>query len=84
MESWTPWPADGVAEQEGALAMELLRWASWEVLAARHGQRWEGGRALSMLHGCLAPWQEGAKLPAGHHAGPEEGRRGLLPCGRRR
>jgi hypothetical protein len=22
--AWTPWPADGVAEQEGALAMELL------------------------------------------------------------
>jgi hypothetical protein len=23
------WPADGVAKQEGALAMELLRWAPW-------------------------------------------------------
>ena len=23
-ESWTPWPADGVAEQKGVLAMERL------------------------------------------------------------
>jgi hypothetical protein len=42
------------------------------------------GRALSLLHGCLAPWQEGVELPVGRRAEPEEGRRGLLSCGRRR
>jgi hypothetical protein len=44
----------------------------------------QGGRALSLLHGCLAPWQEGAELPAGRRAEPEEGRHGLLLSGRRR
>lgn len=33
-ESWTPWPADGVAEQEGVLAMERLLVAMEGLLAA--------------------------------------------------
>ena len=33
-ESWTPWPADGVAEQKGVLAMERLLVAMEGLLAA--------------------------------------------------
>jgi hypothetical protein len=56
------WPADGVAKQEGALAMELLRWApwiqgEWIFSAQRDQEHGEGDVHGSFSHCARKPWR---------------------------